>query len=120
MSSPIEQFYISKEEPLRSTLMALRDIMLDHESELRSEWKYNMPCFTYRSKPIAYLWIDKITNEPYILWVYGKDLDFSQLEQGSRSKMKILRIDSSADIPLELIHDILKQSINICAERMKW
>lgn len=51
-------------------------------------------------------WTDKKTNEPYILFVEGKYLDYPELESGDRSRMKILRINSNKDLPIKTI-DIL-------------
>ena len=72
-----------------------------------------MPCFCYRNKMFCYLWVDKKTNEPYILFVEGKYLDHPKLESGTRSRMKILRINPAKDLPLKFIKTMLKQSLDL-------
>jgi hypothetical protein len=61
----------------------------------------------------CFLWTDKKTNDPYILMVAGKYLDHPQLEQGSRSRMKILRIKASEDLPIDTIKQILNDALNL-------
>ena len=75
--------------------------------------KYEMPCFCYKKKMFCYLWTDKMTGEPYILMVEGKLLNHPELEQGSRSRMKILRIDPNEDLPIETIKLILNDALNL-------
>ena len=111
MFNSIDQFYQNKPEPVKGSLLALRDIILATDDELRETSKYGMPCFTLGVKPICYLWTDKKTGEPYILFVSGKQLNFDELETGNRAKMKILRINPEADLPLESIRKILNAAI---------
>lgn len=59
----------------------------------------------------CYLWTDKKTHEPYILMVEGKHLDHPLLEQGSRSRMKILRINPDKNLPVKTITLILKSAL---------
>jgi hypothetical protein len=72
-----------------------------------------MPCFCYGSKIICYLWTDKKTGEPYILFADGKQLDFSELESGDRSRMKILRVDSGNDLPISIIRKIIISALEL-------
>ena len=72
-----------------------------------------MPGFSIDNKMISYLWTDKKTKEPYVLWVLGKQLDHPLLETGDRSRMKILRINTEEDIPILLIEELVYTSIEI-------
>lgn len=112
----IDDLYIEQEEPQRGCLLALRHIILAHNDDMVETIKYGMPCFCYKKKIICYLWTDKKTKEPYILMSDGNRLDFPELEQGARKKMKILRIDANDDIPLELIEEILDAAIDLCRQ----
>ena len=67
-----DQFYLEKEEPYKSCLLALRTIILSTGEGITETKKYGMPCFCFQGKAFCYLWTDKITNEPYILFVEGK------------------------------------------------
>jgi hypothetical protein len=61
----------------------------------------------------CYLWTDKKTNEPYILMVEGKYLDYPELEEGTRSRMKIFRINPNKDLPLKTIETILQKALDL-------
>lgn len=108
-----ETFYLNQDEPNKSCLLTLRDIILDEDTNITETKKYGMPCFCYKNKMFAYLWIDKKIHEPYILFVEGNYLNFPELETGSRSRMKILRINPAKDLPLETINKILNKALDL-------
>ncbi|MBL3658611.1 DUF1801 domain-containing protein [Fulvivirga sp. 2943] len=93
--------------------MALRDIILKQDNNIFETMKYGMPCFCYKKKAFCYLWTDKKTKEPYILMVEGKSLKHAVLEQGNRSRMKILRVKSTEDIPEKIITTVLKDALDL-------
>ena len=107
----IQDFYLSFEEPQKSCYLALNDAILEFDDTISSHWKYKLPFFYYNNKPFCYLWYDKKTKEPYIGIVKGKHLNNTILEQGDRKKMKILRINPCADIPLDTIYEVFKEAI---------
>ncbi len=72
-----------------------------------------MPCFCYKKKMFCYLWTDKKSNEPYVLMVEGKRLHHPGLEEGSRSRMKIFRINPNEDLPIETIESILNDALDL-------
>lgn len=109
----LDQYYFNQEEPNQSCLLALRKIILEQDELVTETRKWGMPCFCFKKKMFCYLWTDKKTKEPYILWVEGKDLDFPELEEGNRSRMKILRIKANEDLPLETVHTILKEALDL-------
>lgn len=111
--SAIFNYYLKKEEPNRSCLLALRSIILELDKEVIETWKYGMPCFCYKNKMFCYLWVDKKTNEPYLLMVEGKHLDHPELEVGKRSRMKIFRVDPNKDLSIATIELILKQALDL-------
>ena len=93
MEQSTDDFYLSREEPNKSCLLALRKIILDMGPHVTETVKYGMPCFCYKNKMFSYLWEDKKTKEPYILFVEGKHLDHPLLLQGDRKRMKIFPVD---------------------------
>ena len=109
----LDQYYFNQEEPNQSCLLALRKIILEQDELVTETRKWGMSCFCFRKKMFCYLWTDKKTLEPYILWVEGKYLDFPELEEGNRSRMKILRIKANEDLPLETVHTILKEALDL-------
>lgn len=104
-----QNFFLRQQEPNSSCLLALRSIILNQHTQISETLKYGMPCFVYGKKAICYLWIDKKTTEPYILFVEGRLLNHPELEIGTRSRMKILRINPHSDIPITVIENIIAQ-----------
>lgn len=113
MLEKLYNYYFQQEEPQKSCLLALRDIILKQSPDISETVKYGMPCFCYKKKMFCYLWIDSKTNEPYILFVEGKLLHNPLLEAGSRSRMKILRINPTEDLPSALIEALLNEALDL-------
>jgi hypothetical protein len=113
MKSNASSFYLDQPEPNRSCLLALRDIILAHNSHISETVKYGMPCFVYGKKALCYLWQDKKTKEPYVLFVDGNKMDHPELESGDRARMKIFRVDANADIPIKTLHELLELAIEL-------
>ena len=109
----LSNYYLDQEEPLKSCLLALRDVILKQDEDIIETVKYGMPCFCYKKKIFCYLWTDKKTEEPYILMVEGKYLSHPSLEQGNRSKMKIFRVNSNEDLPIKTIEFILNDALSL-------
>lgn len=109
----LDEFYLEQDEPNRSCFLSLRTVILKAHQNISETKKYGMPCFTYSKKALCYLWKDKKTFEPYILFVEGRQMDHPSLEQGDRSRMKILRIDPKQDLKLELIEELLAEAMTI-------
>lgn len=119
MLDHLSDYYLKKEEPQKSCLLALRSIILEQDKNISETLKYGMPCFCYAKKTFCYLWIDNKTNEPYILLVDGKLLPYPELEQGKRSRMKILRIDPHKDFSIKTIKVIVNAAIDLCKTKLQ-
>lgn len=113
MNKEVHNFYLTKEEPNKSCLLALRSIILEQDTNVTETQKYGMPCFCFKKKMFCYLWTDKKTDEPYILMVEGKHLNHPKLEEGSRSRMKIFRINPNRDLPVSIIKSLLNDALNL-------
>lgn len=109
----IDQFYLNQDEPYKSCLLALRDLILKQDIHLVESIKWGMPCFCYQKKMCCFLWIDKKTNEPYILFVEGALLHHPTLVQGKRRKMKVFSINPNKDLPIRTIKSILQEAIHL-------
>lgn len=110
---PADNFFLQQEEPHKGTLLALKEIILSEDKEITNEWKYGMPCFCYKGKAFCYLWIHKKYQQPYILLVEGKYFEQPFLIQEKRSRMKIMLIDPTKDLPVKKIRSILQQALNL-------
>ena len=113
MTQDLDSYYLNKEEPNKSCLLALRSIILKQDENITETRKWGMPCFCFKKKMFCYLWTDKKTDEPYILMVEGKHLEHPKLEQGTRSRMKIFRVNAQEDLPIKTINAILTDALNL-------
>ena len=111
--SDINGYYLSKDEPVKSCLLALRKIIIEQDEYVSETQKWGMPCFCYKKKMFCYLWTDKKTEEPYIMLVEGKFIEHPQLETGKRSRMKIFRVDPNEDLPLQTINILLNKALDL-------
>jgi hypothetical protein len=113
MNLATEDFYANQHEPNQSCLLALRSIILQQDENISETQKWGMPCFCYRKKMFCFLSTDKKTNQPYLLMVEGKHLDHPELEQGSRTRMKVFNIDPNKDLPIVTIQLILNDALDL-------
>lgn len=113
MSEPKDPstFYESQPEPQQGCFLALRNILLRKDERIHETVKYGMPCFCLEKKALFYLWKDKKTQEPYILFTEGGRMNHPALEQGDRARMKILRVDPTDDIPIKLLDDLVSEAL---------
>jgi len=111
MLRPIDDWYLQKDEPLKTCLQFLRAYILKQDSNITEAWKYGMPFFCYRGKMFCYLWVHKKFHQPYIGIVEGAKLNHPDLIQEKRARMKILLLDPGKDIPVKKVNLVLKQAI---------
>ncbi|MET3128161.1 hypothetical protein ABID42_003280 [Arcicella rosea] len=109
----VDNFYLKQEEPTRSCLMALSEIILSQDKDITHVLKYGMPFFCYKGKMFCYLWIHKKYQKPYIGIVEGKSIDHPDLIIEKRSRMKIMLFDPNKDLPLETIEMILTEIMKL-------
>ena len=113
MLREIDNFYLQKDEPVKSCLFALREIILSVDKDISAAWKYGMPFFCYKGKMFCYLWVHKKYLQPYIGIVEGKRFNHPGLIIEKRSRMKIMLFDPNKDLPIKTIKTILKQAIDL-------
>lgn len=109
----LENFYFTKDEPIKGCLLALRDIILSQNKDITAAWKYGMPFFCYRGKMFCYLWVHKTLHQPYVGIVEGKRIEHPDLIQEKRARMKIMLLDANTDLPVEKVTYILQQVLNL-------
>lgn len=109
----LTDFYLKQNEPVRSTFLALRDVILKHDPQITNELKYGMPFFCYKGKMFCYLWFHKKHQLPYLGIVEGKVFDEPFLLQEKRSRMKIMLIDPNLDLPVGEIEKILGKALRL-------
>ena len=111
MISELDAFYLSKEEPTRGCLLAMRTFILNFDEQMTETWTHKMPMFRYKGKLFCYLWVDKKTYQPYIGIYKGLEVDHPKLELGNRNKMKTMIVDPEQDLPIEILEEIFKMAI---------
>jgi Domain of unknown function (DU1801) len=111
MKEQLSNYYLNKDEPVKSCLMALRETILAQDNNIENVLKYGMPFFTYKGKMFCYLWIHKQHNLPYIGFVEGNRLKHPDLLKEKRARMKILLINPEKDLPLKTIKGLLSDAL---------
>lgn len=98
----LEEYYLSKPEPYQSCLLALRDVILHANPDIRQVRKYQIPFFTYKDKKLAYLWL----NGKKLMLGFCEDKKLQikiNPEDKPKDKYESIRIDPNADLPVDLI-----------------
>lgn len=108
MLREIDTFYLEQNEPNRSFMLGLRDFILHYHKDITEEWKWKLPFFYYKGKPFCYVWKVQKTQQPYLCIVKSDLFEHPQLIQGNRKKMKALYFDTSKDIPINLVDEVLQ------------
>jgi len=111
MLNDLDAFYISKEEPTRGALLALRGYILEYHPNLTESWTHKMPMFRYNGKLFCYLWVDKKTHYPYLGIYRGLEVEHPELDLGKRNKMKTITFDPFKDLPFDTLDEIFKLAI---------
>jgi Domain of unknown function (DU1801) len=113
MLKNLDNFYASQEEPLKSCLIALSEIILKQDEHITTALKYGMPFFMYKRKMFCYLWINKKLNEPYLGIVEGELVNHPLLIAGNRARMKTIQFNANKNLPIKTINSILKQTLDL-------
>ncbi|MEP7377146.1 MAG: DUF1801 domain-containing protein [Chitinophagaceae bacterium] len=113
MLRPIDNWFLQKEEPVKSCLQFLREYILKQDSGISEAWKYGMPFYCYKGKMLCYLWVHKKYGQPYIGIVEGKQIEHPDLIIEKRARMKILLVDANKNIPVKKISMILKEVLKL-------
>jgi hypothetical protein len=104
----IEEYFDWYDEPIRSTLLFLRRLILTSSDAVTEKWLYGMPFYYYRGHRFCYLWVHKKYAQPYLGIVDGEMIDHPDLLKEHRTRMKILLVDPAKDIPGKKIEKILR------------
>lgn len=106
--NPIQEYFLRIDEPDRSTLLYLREKILNSDEDITETLSFGLPFFKYKKKMLCYFHFHKKYKQYYISFNKGIALDFPELLQEDRKLFKILLLPSDEDIPMDLIFKILK------------
>lgn len=113
----LEEKYFGYNEPVKSCFLAIRDIILDWDSNFKDCLKYGCICYTYRDKVALFAMHNK-KGETYLLVNFGKQMNHPELKFDGRKSMKSLRIDPTKDLPIEVIEFILEEVRRIIDDKL--
>jgi hypothetical protein len=113
MNREIDDYFLLKDEPVKSYLLSLRDMILKFNPGISEAWKYKMPFYCYHGKMVCYLWVHKKFKQPYLGIVEGKKVNHPGLLLEKRARMKILLLDPEKDIPVKTIREILRKILTL-------
>jgi len=113
MTSPIDNFFLQHSEPNKSCLLFLRKLILEQNEFITEKMNYGMPCYYYNGKRFCYLWTDKKTGQPYILFVDGNKIEHPEIVQGDRKRMKIFYVDAEKDMDVKIVKELLELAIDL-------
>jgi Domain of unknown function (DU1801) len=113
MLKNLDNFYANQDEPIKSCLLALSEIILNQDEHITTALKYGIPFFMYKRKMFCYLWIDKKLNEPYLGIVEGELVNHPLLVKGKRARMKTIHFNANKNLPIKTINGILKQALDL-------
>ena len=119
MLRPADNYFLQQDEPAKSCLLALRQLILAYDNHLTEAWKYGMPFYCYNGKMCCYLWVHKKFNQPYLGIVAGSQVTDPDLLLEKRARMKILLLNPEKDIPVKKIKNILKQVVTLYEHGLK-
>ncbi|MES2809614.1 MAG: DUF1801 domain-containing protein [Bacteroidota bacterium] len=95
----LELYYMSKPEPYRSCLLALRDIILSQNAGICHERKFQIPFFTYKGKKLGYLWLNG--KKLMVGFCTDKTLLPAIGNVKPKDRYESVSIDPNIDLPVE-------------------
>jgi hypothetical protein len=111
--TPLDEFYLQQDEPLKSFFIALRDVILKHDTDIAHAWKFNMPFFLYKGKMFCYIWTHRKSQQPFIGFNEGKRMEHPNLVFENRSRTKIMVLDTAKNLPVETINEVLDMAMDL-------
>lgn len=111
--TPLDNFYITQEEPIKSCFIALKEIILSQDNHITNVWKYGGSFFCYKGKTFCYLWIHKKLQQPYIGFTKGYAMTHHSLIAEKRTQIKIMLLDANNDLPIIQIKEALEEAIKL-------
>ncbi|WP_419869118.1 DUF1801 domain-containing protein [Chryseobacterium sp. CT-SW4] len=107
--NPIQEYFYRIEEPERSSLLFIREKILESDRvNITETLSFGMPFFKYKKKMLCYFYYSKKYGKYYVSFYHGDRLDYPELIQDGRKKFKILLLDMEKDLPITLILDIIE------------
>ena len=109
--NPIQEYFLRIEEPTRSTLLFIREKIIENDPENTTEtFSYGLPFIKFKKKMLCYFYFSKKHNQHYLSFYHGDRLDYPELISEGRKKFKILLIDENKDLPIDFILKLVNEA----------
>lgn len=102
----IDTYLKNLDEPLLEVHLFLQQFYFSLNNNITLEYKWNLPYFYYKGKPLCYVWKDAKTQTPYIGFAKGYLINHPALIAGNRNTIKIYPIPFNNDINLTELTEI--------------
>ncbi|MEQ8240397.1 MAG: DUF1801 domain-containing protein [Cyclobacteriaceae bacterium] len=117
--SPLDEYFETKQEPMKSFLLALKDVILRYDSAMMISWKWRTPFFSFGEKMICYFSIQNKTKRPYLGFGFGSELHHPALLSEGRKMIKVLYFDENEDVDVDLVYEILDEAVQTAKFKSK-
>ncbi|MFC4685962.1 DUF1801 domain-containing protein [Epilithonimonas pallida] len=107
--NPIQEYFYRIDEPARSTLLFIREKILNSDELITETFSFGLPFLKYKKKMLCYFYYSKQHQKYYLSFYHGDRLDYPELLSEGRKKFKILLVNMDDDLPMELIFSILDE-----------
>lgn len=107
--NPIQEYFYRIDEPARSTLLFIREKILNSDELITETFSFGLPFLKYKKKMLCYFYYSKQHQKHYLSFYHGDRLDCPELLSEGRKKFKILLLNMDDDLPMELIFSILDE-----------
>ena len=112
--NPVEQYILNQREPLQSIMLYIRQIIMEIPN-MEEKYKYKIPFYYYKGKPICYLNILKETNYVDLSFWDGFKLSdkYNLLKGNNRKMVKSLEFKSLKEININILKETLLEAVSI-------
>jgi hypothetical protein len=109
----VDLYILDQQENLKIIYSILNDIILEHDSEIKSSINYGLPFYKIKNnKSICYLTTHKKNSVDITFWNSVNILsEFPQLDIRDRKRMASLNYKNPEDIDIELVKTILTATL---------
>lgn len=106
--NPIQEYFYRIDEPARSSLLYIREMILNSDEVITETFSFGLPFLKYKKKMLCYFYYSKQHQKHYLSFYHGDRIDYPELLSEGRKKFKILLLDMEEDLPMDLIFNVLE------------
>ncbi len=119
--NPAETYILNQKEPFQSTMLAIRSVIFDTIPKIEEKYKYKIPFYYYKGKPLCYLNILK--GKKYVdlgFWDGFKlNNDHNHLKANKRKVIKSLEFNDLESPSFSILQQVLLEAVSIKENTLK-